>query len=73
MQLAYLPNRIRDFMIEDDDSHDSEFSMEGKGKNSIEDSPKEEKKKKKHGMLNWFKLRVMFLGQYNKLCLSVDI
>ena len=34
-------------MIEDDDSHDSEFSMEGKGENNIEDSPKEEKKKKK--------------------------
>ena len=46
MQLAYLTNRICDFMIEDDDSHDSEFSMEGKGENSIKDSPKEEKKKK---------------------------
>ena len=46
MQLAYLPNRTRDLMIEDDDSHDSEFSMEGKGENNIEDSPKEEKKKK---------------------------
>lgn len=56
-ELAYLPNRRRDFMIEDDDSHDSEFSMEGKGENSIEDSSKEEKKNKKHGMLNWFKLR----------------
>ena len=47
MQLAYLPNRICDFMIEDDDSHDSEFSMEGKGEKSIEDLPKEEKNKKK--------------------------
>jgi centromeric protein E len=73
MQLAYLPNRRRDFMIEEDDSHDSEFSTEGKGENSIEDSSKEEKKNKKHGMLNWFKLRVMFLGQCHKLCFSVDI
>ena len=52
MQLAYLPNRICDFMIEDDDSHDSEFSMEGKGEKNIEDSSKEEKKNKKHGMVN---------------------
>lgn len=56
-ELAYLPNRRRDFMIEEDDSHDSEFSTEGKGENNIEDSFKEEKKNKKHGMLNWFKLR----------------
>ncbi|KAH9321253.1 hypothetical protein KI387_015892, partial [Taxus chinensis] len=57
-ELAYLPDRRRDFMIDDEDSHDSEFSTEGKGDNNfIEETSKDEKKNKKHGMLNWFKLR----------------
>jgi hypothetical protein len=35
-------------MIEEDDSHDSEFSTEGKGDNNIEDSSKEETKNTKN-------------------------
>eukprot|EP01018_Ginkgo_biloba_P005091 Gb_35642 [translate_table: standard] len=57
-ELAYLPDRRRDFIIEDEDSHDSEISAEGKGdSNNTEETSKEEKKNRKHGMLNWFKLR----------------
>ncbi|XP_057836682.2 kinesin-like protein KIN-7E, chloroplastic isoform X2 [Cryptomeria japonica] len=62
-ELAYLPDRRRDLLIDDEDSHDSEFSMEGKGDNNpMEETIKDKKKNRKHGMLNWFKLRKQEIG-----------
>lgn len=55
LQLAYLPYRRRDVMMENE-SNELLLPVEGFGV-SLEDSSKEEKKNRK-GLLNWFKLRV---------------
>ncbi|XP_072978173.1 kinesin-like protein KIN-7D, chloroplastic [Typha angustifolia] len=54
-ELAYLPYRRRDMIL---DNESSEFfdPVEVYGE-TVEDSTKEEKKNRKHGLLNWFKLR----------------
>jgi centromeric protein E len=61
--LAYLPDKRRDLILEDDDEGgqggDSEARGEGRDSVGTEDSCKDEKKAiKKRGMLAWFKLRV---------------
>eukprot|EP00249_Psilotum_nudum_P009640 c22061_g2_i1 orf=468-4226(+) len=57
-ELAYLPDRRREFIFNDEDFHDSELSAEGKSDSSIaEEILKEDKKTKKRSMLGWFKLK----------------
>ncbi|URE33500.1 hypothetical protein MUK42_33523 [Musa troglodytarum] len=54
-ELAYLPYRRRD-MILDNENGVFYAPLEGFGETN-DDGLKEEKKNKKHGLLNWFKLR----------------
>ncbi|OMO73015.1 hypothetical protein CCACVL1_17494 [Corchorus capsularis] len=54
-ELAYLPHRRRD-MILDDENVELYVSLEGNSEIG-DDSLKEEKKTRKHGLLNWLKLR----------------
>ncbi|KAF9608983.1 hypothetical protein IFM89_012322 [Coptis chinensis] len=58
-ELAYLPNRKREYMIDDDaGSLDSEFSVEGRCDfTSLDEFAKDDKRNRKRGMLSWFKLR----------------
>ncbi len=60
MQLAYLPDRKREYMIDDDTgSHASELSVEERvDVTNIDELVKDYKRNRKRGMLNWFKLRV---------------
>lgn len=60
MQLAYLPDRKREYMIDDDTgSHASELSLEERGDvTNIDELVKDYKSNRKRGMLGWFKLRV---------------
>ncbi|ONK66160.1 uncharacterized protein A4U43_C06F4750 [Asparagus officinalis] len=54
-ELAYLPYRRRDMTLESE--HSDVFSpVEGYGE-TMDDGCKEEKRNRKHGLLNWFKLR----------------
>lgn len=82
LQLAYLPDRKREYVIEDDvASLDSEFSVEGRTDlSSLDESIKFDKKNRMRGMLGWFKLKVsdfitlFFLVRRRKyLFLSCDI
>lgn len=59
MQLAYLPYKRRDLIL-DDDNVDLYVSLEGSTE-TADDTLKEEKKTRKHGLLNWLKLRVCML------------
>ncbi|XP_043691550.1 kinesin-like protein KIN-7K, chloroplastic [Telopea speciosissima] len=54
-ELAYLPYRRRDLIL-DDENIDMYASLEGNDE-STDDTSKEGKKSRKHGLLNWFKLR----------------
>ncbi|KAJ4971014.1 hypothetical protein NE237_004113 [Protea cynaroides] len=54
-ELAYLPYRRRDLIL-DDENIDVYSSLEGNGE-TTDGTSKEEKKSRKHGLLNWFKLR----------------
>lgn len=56
LQLAYLPYRRRDLIL-DEENIDLYVNLEGNAA-IADDSLKEEKKTKKHGLLNWLKLRV---------------
>jgi centromeric protein E len=57
MQLAYLPDRKREYVIDDD-----ALSMEGKGDvTNIDELVKDYKRNRRRGMLGWFKLRVSSL------------
>ncbi|KAH7287488.1 hypothetical protein KP509_32G058200 [Ceratopteris richardii] len=57
-ELAYLPDRKRDFIFEDEDGHESELSLDGRSDNIISDELfKGEKKTKRRSMLAWFKLK----------------
>ncbi|PIA53164.1 hypothetical protein AQUCO_00900041v1 [Aquilegia coerulea] len=53
-ELAHLPYKRRDLIL-DEENIDLYVSLEGNGE-SLEEF-KEEKKARKHGLLNWFKLR----------------
>lgn len=55
-QLAYLPYKRRDMILENESS---EFTVPIEGCETGEDSSKEDKRNRKHGLLNWFKLRVI--------------
>ncbi|KAH9674009.1 kinesin-like protein KIN-7K [Citrus sinensis] len=54
-ELAYLPHRRRDLIL-DDENIDLYVSLEGNAE-TADDTSKEEKKTRKHGLLNWLKLR----------------
>ncbi|KAI9090612.1 hypothetical protein K1719_028465 [Acacia pycnantha] len=54
-ELAYLPYKRRDSIL-DEENIDLYVNLEGNAE-SVDDSLKEEKKSKKHGLLNWLKLR----------------
>ncbi|XVE75754.1 hypothetical protein DITRI_Ditri12bG0118200 [Diplodiscus trichospermus] len=54
-ELVYLPHRRRDLIL-DDENVELCVSLEGNAE-SGNDTLKEEKKARKHGLLNWFKLR----------------
>uniref|UniRef100_A0A0E0DEG3 Kinesin motor domain-containing protein n=1 Tax=Oryza meridionalis TaxID=40149 RepID=A0A0E0DEG3_9ORYZ len=58
-ELAYLPDRKREYSIEDDDvSLDSEFSIEGKlDSNNPDESLRFDRRNRRRGMLGWFKLK----------------
>lgn len=60
MQLAYLPDRKRELMIDDDaGSIDSEISSYGRSEVTDLDELKDDyKRNRKRGMLGWFKLKV---------------
>nr|AMS24219.1 kinesin 7-Ib protein [Marsilea vestita] len=62
-ELAYLPDRRRDFTIDDEDGQESEISSDGRSDNLISDDPfKGEKKLKRRSMLAWFKSKKNELG-----------
>ncbi|XP_034693159.1 kinesin-like protein KIN-7K, chloroplastic isoform X1 [Vitis riparia] len=54
-ELAYLPYKRRDLIL-DDENIDLYVSLEGNAE-TPDDTLKEEKKTRKHGLLNWLKLR----------------
>ncbi|XP_044508793.1 kinesin-like protein KIN-7K, chloroplastic isoform X2 [Mangifera indica] len=54
-ELAYLPHRRRDLAL-DDENIDLFASLEGNSE-ATDDTIKEEKRTRKHGLLNWLKLR----------------
>ncbi|XLS61094.1 hypothetical protein HN51_015322 [Arachis hypogaea] len=54
-ELAYLPYKRRDLIL-DEENIDLYVNLEGNVESTV-DSLKEEKKTKKHGLLNWLKLR----------------
>lgn len=54
-ELAYLPYRRRDLIL-DEENIDLYVSLEGNSE-TTDDTLKEEKKTKKHGLLNWLKLK----------------
>ncbi|CAM0904596.1 unnamed protein product [Alopecurus aequalis] len=58
-ELAYLPDRKREYGIEDDDiSLDSEFSVEAKlDSNNSDETVRFDRRNRKRGMLGWFKLK----------------
>lgn len=59
MQLAYLPDRKREYMINDDaGSCASEISMEVREDTNTEELVKDYKRNRRRGMLGWFKLKV---------------
>ncbi|KAJ7975976.1 Kinesin-like protein [Quillaja saponaria] len=54
-ELAYLPHKRRDLIL-DDENIDLYVNLDGNSE-TADDTLKEEKKTKKHGLLNWLKLR----------------
>ncbi|KAL6986966.1 Kinesin-like protein KIN-7D, chloroplastic [Sarracenia purpurea var. burkii] len=54
-ELAYLPHRRRDLIL-DDENIDLYVSVDGNSE-TADDTLKEEKKSRKHGLLHWLKLR----------------
>ncbi|KAK3019121.1 hypothetical protein RJ639_004113 [Escallonia herrerae] len=54
-KLAYLPHRRRDLIL-DDENIDMYVSLDGNAE-VADDTLKEERKTRKHGLLNWLKLR----------------
>ena len=64
-QLAYLPHRRRDVIL-DDENVELYVSLEENAETG-DDTLKEEKKTRKHGLLNWLKLRVCLLWTFSTL------
>ncbi|OEL25558.1 Kinesin-like protein KIN-7E, chloroplastic [Dichanthelium oligosanthes] len=71
-KLAYLPDRKREYFVDDDDiSLDSELSLEGKlDSNNPDESARFDRRNRKRGMLGWFKLKKS--DQLSGLSSSVD-
>ncbi|KAJ1271064.1 hypothetical protein BS78_06G100400 [Paspalum vaginatum] len=71
-ELVYLPDRKREYFIEDDNvSLDSELSLEGKlDLNNPDESARFDRRNRKRGMLGWFKLKKS--DQLSGLSSSVD-
>lgn len=63
MQLAYLPERKRETLNEDDaGSIDSEFSADGRGDvTNLDELVNDYKRNRRRGMLGWFKVKVRFV------------
>ncbi|GMP46884.1 hypothetical protein CsSME_00014872 [Camellia sinensis var. sinensis] len=59
-ELAYLPDRKREYMIDDDaGSHVSEISADGRSDvANLDDLVKDYRRNRRRGMLGWFKLKV---------------
>ena len=70
MQLAYLPHKRRDLIL-DDENIDLYISPDGNAEN-LDKTSKEEKKSRKNGLLNWLKIRVR-KNISNRLSLSMLI
>lgn len=64
MQLAYLPDRKRELMIEDDaGSIDSGVSSYGRSEvTDLDDLKDDYQRNRKRGMLGWFKIKVKYLA-----------
>lgn len=62
MQLAYLPDRKRECIIDDDsESIDSEISVDGRSDaTNLDELVRDYTKNKRRGMLGWFKLKVIY-------------
>lgn len=45
-------------MLDDDENSDLYVSLEGNNTETVDDNVKEDKKTRKHGLLNWLKPRV---------------
>lgn len=60
MQLAYLPDKKREYVIDDDAlSYASELSVEGRDDvTNLDELVKDYKRNRRRGMLGWFKLKV---------------
>lgn len=62
VQLAYLPDRKKDYILDDDvgSLDSSEFSVEGKfDANNLDDpNSRFDKRNRKRGMLSWLKMKV---------------
>lgn len=60
MQLAYLPERKREYMIDDDvGSYVSELSSEARDDiTNLDELVKDFRRNRRRGMLGWFKMRV---------------
>lgn len=60
LQLAYLPDRKREYMTEEDaGSYASELSVEGRDEiTNLDELVKDFKRNRRRGMLGWFKLKV---------------
>ena len=76
MQLAYLPDRKREYIIDDDaGSCASEFSVEGRDDvTNLDELVKDYKRNRRRGMLGWFKPRVsyfMYLPAVSPLAMGV--
>ncbi|KAL0432223.1 UNVERIFIED_CONTAM: Kinesin-like protein KIN-7E, chloroplastic [Sesamum latifolium] len=58
-ELAYLPDRKRECLIDDDDgSMDSEISIDGRsGATNLDELVRDYKRNRRRGMLGWFKLK----------------
>lgn len=63
LQLVYLPDRKREYFVDDDDiSLDSELSLQGKlDSNNPDESARFDRRNRKRGMLGWFKLKVVHM------------
>lgn len=66
MQLAYLPDKKREYMVDDDArSYGSEIPLDVRDDvTSLDELVKDYKRNRRRGMLNWFKLKVHSLLQF---------
>ena len=73
IQLAYLPDRKREYMIGDDTgSFDSELSDGRSDITYLDDLVKDYKRNRRRGMLGWFKLKVNSFSFYPFLLHEAD-